>query len=154
MEKEQMIEYLRNYKLYKYQAYCIEKDIKKLNNNIFEYNIKLTNIMGINSDIHSQNKISDKVPNAVIEIEKKREANQKKIDELKLELTCINQKVEDVDNFLNALYDHERLVIENFYVNHRSKFDIGENIFLKEFGVPKSEKTITNIINKSFEKLL
>lgn len=154
MDKEQMIEHLRNYKTYKYQIHNLEKEIKKLNAIIFDFNIRLTNQMGINADIHSKNKTSDKVSEAVIELEKKREKNQLQVNQLMMEKQKLTEYVDEVDSFLKALYDIERVAVENFFVNHRTKFDIGENIFLKEFGVPKSEKTITNIINKAFNKLL
>lgn len=153
MEKEQMIEYLRNYNTYGYQVHKLEKEIDNLRDQIFDYNIKLTANMGINNDIHSKNQIGDKVYNAVIEIEKKRENNQARIVELEAELKQVKEKMDEVDAFLNALYDFERVAIVNFFVKHRTKFDIGEHIFLSEFGVPKSEKTITNIINRAFDKL-
>lgn len=154
MDKEQMIEHLRNYKTYKYQIHNLEKEIKKLNAIIFDFNIRLTNQMGINADIHSKNKTSDKVSEAVIELEKKREKNQLQVNQLMMEKQKLTEYVDEVDSFLNALYDHEYVAIYNHYVNGRQKYDIGENIFYREFKVPKTEKTITNIINKAFRRLL
>lgn len=153
MNKEQMIVLLQEYGKNKYSLYQARKEYSKLDHYVYEYNITLGSSYEINSDIRPKNKTSDKVANAVIDIEKKKEQNKVKMQELEHTIAELEEKIEEVDQFLNALYDYERYAIENFYMRKRTQYNIGEKIFLEEFGMQRSEKTIKNIIKKAFKRL-
>lgn len=153
MDKEQMIVLLQEYGKNKYSLYQAQKEWNRISHYTYEYNIRLSGTMEINSDIRSKNKTSDKVANAVIEIDKQKEKNKARIQELEITIKDLQEKIEEVDQFLNALYDYERYAIENFYMKKRTQYNIGEKIFLEEFGIQRSEKTIKNIIKKAFKRL-
>ena len=153
MNKEQMIVLLQEYGKNKYSLYQAKKEYNKLDHYVYEYNIKLTSSYEINSDIRPKNKTSDKVANAVIDIDKLKEKNKGRMLELETIISDLEDKIEEVDQFLNALYDYERYAIENFYMKKRTQYNIGEKIFLEEFGMQRSEKTIKNIIKKAFKRL-
>lgn len=153
MNKEQMIVLLQDYGKNKYALYQAKKEWHRLEKYTYDYNIRLGNNLEINSDIRPKNKTSDKVATAVIDIEKKRESNKAKMQELELVIRELEEKLEEVDQFLLALYDYERYAIENYYMKKRTQYNIGEKIFLEEFGIQRSEKTIKNIIKKAFKRL-
>lgn len=148
-----MIGLLQDYGKNKYQLYQAKKEWHKLDTYVYEYNIRLGSSLEINSDIRPKNKTSDKVASAVIDIEKQKEKNKAKMQELEQSILELEEKINEVDHFLNALYDYERYAIENFYIRKRTQYNIGEKIFLEEFGMQRSEKTIKNIIKKAFKRL-
>ena len=153
MNKEQMIVLLQDYGKNKYSLYQAKKEYNKLEQYKYEYNIRIGSNLEINSDIRPKNKTSDKVAMAVIDLEKQKEINKAKMQELELVIKELEDKIDEVDHFLNALYDYERFAIENYYMKKRTQYNIGEKIFLEEFGMQRSEKTIKNIIKKAFKRL-
>lgn len=153
MNKEQMIVLLQDYGKNKYSLYQAKKEYNKLEQYKYEYNIRIGSNLEINSDIRPKNKTSDKVASAVIDLEKQKEINKAKMQELELVIKELEDKIEEVNQFLNALYDYERFAIENYYMKKRTQYNIGEKIFLEEFGMQRSEKTIKNIIKKAFKRL-
>lgn len=153
MNKEQMIVLLQDYGKNQYSLYQAKKEYNKLDQYKYEYNIRIGSNLEINSDIRPKNKTSDKVANAVIDLEKQKEINKAKMQELELVIKELEDKLEEVNQFLNALYDYERFAIEYYYMRKRTQYNIGEKIFLEEFGMQRSEKTIKNIIKKAFKRL-
>lgn len=153
MNKEQMIVLLQDYGKNKYSLYQAKKEYNRLEQYKYEYNIRIGSNLEINSDIRPKNKTSDKVAMTVIDLEKQKEINKAKMQELELVIKELEDKIDEVDHFLNALYDYERFAIENYYMKKRTQYNIGEKIFLEEFGMQRSEKTIKNIIKKAFKRL-
>ena len=148
-----MIVLLQDYGKNKYSLYQAKKEYNRLEQYKYEYNIRIGSNLEINSDIRPKNKTSDKVAMAVIDLEKQKEINKAKMQELELVIKELEDKIDEVDHFLNALYDYERFAIENYYMKKRTQYNIGEKIFLEEFGMQRSEKTIKNIIKKAFKRL-
>lgn len=153
MNKEQMIVLLQDYGKNKYSLYQAKKEYNRLEQYKYEYNIRIGSNLEINSDIRPKNKTSDKVAMTVIDLEKQKEINKAKMQELEIVIKELEDKIDEVDHFLNALYDYERFAIENYYMKKRTQYNIGEKIFLEEFGMQRSEKTIKNIIKKAFKRL-
>lgn len=153
MNKEQMIVLLQDYGKNQYSLYQAKKEYNKLEAYKYDYNIRIGSSLEINSDIRPKNKTSDKVAMAVIDLEKQKEINKAKLQELELVIKELEEKLEEVDQFLKALYDYERYAIEYYYMRKRTQYNIGEKIFLEEFGMQRSEKTIKNIIKKAFKRL-
>lgn len=113
---------------------------------------------GINADIRSKNKISDKVGNAVIteldRMEERKEGARKKIAELDPIIQELEDIVEEAEIRLDCLYYKEREVLYAYYVENRTAEDISQNLYFKLFSRTCSPRYIRNLIQESTEKIL
>lgn len=75
MNKEKMIELLKSLKQNEFKVKELEREISILQNKTIVYDYRVTSVFGINEDIRSKNKISDKVVNAIIKAERRRRKN-------------------------------------------------------------------------------
>lgn len=113
---------------------------------------------GINADIRSKNKISDKVGNTVIteldRMEERKEEARKKIAELDPIIQDLESIVEEAEIRLDCLYYKEREVLYAYYVENRTAEDISQNLYFKLFSRTCSPRYIRNLIKESTEKIL
>lgn len=113
---------------------------------------------GINADIRSKNKISDKVGNAVIteldRLEERKEEAKKKIVELDPIIQELEDIVEEAEIRLDCLYYKEREVLYAYYVENRTAEDISQNLYFKLFSRTCSPRYIRILIQESTEKIL
>lgn len=107
-----------------------------------------------NSDIHSKNKISDKVGNKVsknIDIEAELTT---KLTEIENEIKELNTKLEEVDIRLEALTRKEKEILIDYYIEGNTYEQIGNNTYYKLYGQTRSDKSIQKIIEKATKKML
>ena len=123
-----------------------------------EIETSISNPMGINSDIRSINKISDKVGNAVvraIEDNKKiKEEAEQKIKELEPIIEELQSKVDEVDIRLGALYYKEKEILTAYYIDNRDAEEIGKHLYWKLYERTCTAENIYRIIKKGTDILL
>ena len=156
MNKEELINLLRDYKENKAKLNIKLKELKtariKLKSSDFE--TSTTSSFGINQDIHSKNKISNKVLKKVEENDKKREEAERKIKDLEKEVRELREKVDSIDDRLAALKYKERELLVAYYVDGRTAEDIGNNLYFQLFNQTRSNRHIQRIIEKATDKML
>lgn len=156
MNKEEFIELLRSYKENKAKLNIKLKELKtariKLKNISYETNI--TSSFGINQDIKSKNKISNKVLNKIEENDEIKENTKQKIEDLEAEVRELREKVEAVEDRLAGLKYKERELLVAYYIDGRSYDDIGNNLYFKLFNQTRNWETIKKIIEKATQKMI
>ena len=157
MTKEELIQLLKDYNENNSKLKLRRKEKRVLENSLKEKVITETNIaaiLGINMDIQSKNKISDKIGNAVIRAEVQREDIRKKIKEIEKEIEILEERIEEADIRLNSLYYKEREIMNAYYCENRTAEEISQNLYFKLFNRTCSPRYIRNIIKTNTEKLL
>lgn len=109
---------------------------------------------GINQDIHSKNKISDKVSKKVEENDTRRLELQKKIEDLEKEVRKLRERVEAVDDRLEGLYPKERILLTAYYIENRTYEEIGNKTYFELYNQTRSWETIKKIIEKATNKMI
>lgn len=109
---------------------------------------------GINQDIHSKNKISDKVSKKVEENDTKRLELQKKIEDLEKEVRKLRERVEAVDDRLEGLKYKEREILTAYYVEGRTAENIGNKLYFQLYNQTRSPRRIQMIIEEATNKML
>ena len=107
-----------------------------------------------NSDIHSKNKISDKVGDKAsknIDIEAELTI---KLTEIENEIKELNTKLEEVDIRLEALTKKEREILIDYYIEGNTYEQIGNNTYYRLYGQTRSDKSIQKTIEKATKKML
>ena len=157
MDKEQLIVLLREYKENKAKLNVSLKKLKSLRIKLKNYDDADTNItssFGINQDIHSKNKISDKVLNKVEHNDEKVLKLKKEIADLEELVRNLREKTETVEDRLLALKYKEKELLNAYYVEGRTYEDIGNNLYLRLFAQTRDKDTIKRIVEKALEKML
>ena len=107
-----------------------------------------------NSDIHSKNKISDKVGDKAsknMDIEAELTV---KLTEIENEIKELNTKLEEVDIRLEALTKKEREILIDYYIEGNTYEQIGNNTYYRLYGQTRSDKSIQKTIEKATKKML
>lgn len=159
MTKEELIELLKNnrenvasLKLRRIELKRFRKELQELEKSEAENNMSTS--YGINNDIHSKNKIGDKVSQAIIRREEKIAELKQKIKDHEKEIKSLQEKVEEAEIRLNALRYKERKILIAYYVDGRKANEIARNLYYQLYGYPCSERGIYNIIEKATNTLL
>jgi hypothetical protein len=156
MSKEELIELLRDYKENKAKLNIKLKELKNNRIKLKEIDVEtsITSSFGINQDIHSKNKISNKVLKKIEENETKKEAAKEKIEELEADIRKLREKVDLIDDRLESLKYKEREILVAYYIDGRTAEDIGNNLYFRLFNQTRSNRHIQRIIEKATEKML
>lgn len=156
MTKEELIKLLKEYKENKARLNIKLKDLKnaRIALNKIEINPNTTSSYGKNQDIHSKNKISDKVLNEVERIDSKRLELQKEIEKLEESVRNLREKVEAVEDRLEGLKYKEREILTAYYIEGRTAEDIGNKLYFQLFYQTRSGRHIQRIIEKATNKIL
>ena len=156
MSKEELIRLLKDYKENKAKLNIKLKELKdcriKLKN--LELETDLTTTYGINQDIHSKNKISNKVLDKIEQNNTKKIELETQIEELEEEVRDLRKKVEAVNDRLEGLKYKERELLYAYYVEGRTYEDIGNNLYFRLFNQTRDKDTIKKIIEKAVQKML
>lgn len=156
MNKEEFIELLRSYKENKAKLNIKLKELKtariKLKN--ISYETSITSGFGINQDIKSKNKVSNKVLNKIEENDEIEENTKQKIEDLEAEVRKLREKVEAVEDRLAGLKYKERELLVAYYIDGRSYDDIGNNLYFKLFNQTRNWETIKKVIEKATQKMI
>ena len=124
MEKEKLIKLLKEYKENKAKLNVKLKELKTTRiklKNCNDTDTSITSSYGINQDIHSKNKISNKVLDKIEQNDTKRIALEDKIKDLEAEVRELREKVETVKDRLDGLKYKEREILVAYYIDGRNR---------------------------------
>lgn len=156
MDKEKLIQLLKEYKENKAKREIKLKELKNARialKNCEDTYTSVTSILGINQDIHSKNKISNKVLDRVEKNDTKRRELEEKISKLEEEVRELTDKVDIVDDRLSALKYKEDKILKAYYIDGRTYEDIGENLYDGLFKQKRNWETIKKIVEKAVSKM-
>lgn len=157
MTKEELIQLLKEYKENKARLNLRLKELKTKRIQLkacHEIETSITASIGINQDIHSKNKISDKVARQVERNETRRQEIEEEIKVLEETVKELRDKVEAVEDRLIGLKYKEREILVAYYIDGRTTEDIGNKLYFDLFSQTRSARHIQRIINKATDKLL
>ncbi len=155
MEKEELIKILKEYRENKSKLKLRKKQLEKYLINIeVEPEKGITNIYGINENIKSKNRISNKVENAIINSEQRQLQVLEKQEELKKEIKRLEELVEEAEIRLDSLYKKEREILVAYYVDNRDAEEIGRNLYFSLYNRICSAENIYKIVKKATKKIL
>lgn len=157
MTKQELIQLLKEYKQNRAKLNIKLKELKTARIKLkacddIESNITTT--YGENQDIHSKNKISNKVLSKIEENEIRRLELKAEIEDLEKIVREVREKVESVEDRLEALKYKERELLYAYYVEGRTYEDIGNNLYLRLFAQTRDKDTIKRIVEKATQKMI
>ncbi len=157
MTKPELIELLKNYKENKAKLNIRLKELKlariKLKS-LEEIDVSLSVSYELNQDIHSKNKISDKVGKQVEENDSKKREIEEEIKNLEEVVRNLRDKVESINDRLEGLRYKERELLYAYHIEGRTYEDIGNNLYFKLFNQTRDKDTIKKIIDKAVKKMI
>lgn len=157
MTKEELIELLKDYKQNKAKLNIKLKELKSARIKLKacdDMDTNATSSYGENQDIHSKNKISNKVLSKIEENDTKRIELKEEIESLEKEVKELRNKVEAVEDRLEGLYSKERELLSAYYIDNRSYEEIGNKLYFQLYNQTRSWETIKKIIEKATKKIL
>ena len=156
MTNEELIELLKEYKQNKAKLNIKLKELKTARIKLKacdDVDISTTSSYGENQDIHSKNKINDKVLSKVEQNDTRRLELEAEIESLEETVKDLRSKVEAVEDRLEGLKYKEREILTAYYVEGRTAEDIGNNLYFNLFNQTRSGRQIQGIIKKAIYKL-
>lgn len=157
MTKSELIELLKSYKENKAKLNIRLKELKlariKLKS-LEEVDVSLSVAYGLNQDIHSKNKISDKVGRQVEENDTKKRELEEEIKNSEKQVSKLREKVELVEDRLEGLRYKERELLYAYHIEGRTYEDIGNNLYFKLFNQTRDKDTIKTIVDKATQKMV
>lgn len=157
MTKEKLIQLLKEYKENKARLNIKLKDLKLARmqlKSLKEIETNLTTAYGINQDIHSKNKISNKVLSKIEENETKREEKQKEIEELEKTVRDLREKVEAVNDRLEGLKYKEREILTAYYIEGRTAENISRTLYYDMYQRICTPRYVQKVIEKATQKMI
>lgn len=157
MTKEELIELLKEYKQNKAKLNIKLKELKTARIKLKacdDIDISTTSSYGENQDIHSKNKISNKVLSKVEQNETRRLELEAEIEQLEETVKHLRNKVETVEDRLAGLKHKEKEILTAYYIEGRTAEDIGNNLYFQMFSQTRSDRHIQRIIEKATEKMI
>ena len=157
MTREDLIQLLKEYKQNKARLNMKLKVLKLSRTKLKacdDVETNATSTYGENQDIHSKNKISNKVLNKIEENDTKRIELEKEIQNLEETVKQLRNKVEIVEDRLEGLKYKEREILIAYYVEGRTAEDIGNRLYFQMFNQTRSDRHIQRIIEKATEKMI
>ena len=156
MTKEELIKLLKEYKENKARLNIKLKELKlariKLKS-CDDIDTNVTTAYGLNQEIHSKNKISNKILQKVENNDKRRQELNKEIEELEKIVRALRDKVEIVEDRLEALKFKERKMLESYYIEGNTYEDIGNRVYWEIYHQTRTGETIKGIIDEAIEKI-
>lgn len=156
MTNEELIELLKEYKQNKAKLNIKLKELRTARMKLKacdDVDISTTSSYGENQDIHSKNKINDKVLSKVEQNDTRRLELEAEIESLEETVKDLRSKVETVEDRLEGLKYKEREILTAYYVEGRTAEDIGNNLYFNLFNQTRSGRQIQGIIKKAIYKL-
>lgn len=157
MIKEELIELLKEYKQNKAKLNIKLKELKNARIKLKacdDIETNTTSTYGENQDIHSKNKVSNKVLNKVEENEIRRLELKKEIEELEKVVRDLVQKVEVVEDRLVGLKYKEREILIAYYIDGRTAQNIADNLYFQMYNRTCSARYIQKIIDKATKSMI
>ena len=157
MTKEELIELLKDYKQNKARLNIKLKELKsariklKACDNI---DTNTTSTYGENQDIHSKNKISNKVLSKIEENDTKRIELKAEIEKLEKEVKELREKVEAVEDRLIGLKYKEREILTAYYIDGRTAQNIGDKLYFQMYNRTCSARYVQKIIDNATKRMI
>ncbi|MBO5348976.1 MAG: hypothetical protein J6A89_04055 [Clostridia bacterium] len=161
MKKEELVDLLKSYKenIAKLKLRKLEK--KKLERKLKQYKrleSNTTGSIGINCDIHSKNKISNKTEKTVIDMielnEKEKEEAEESIKKLTTQIEELEEKVAQASIRLSALKSKEKEILYAYYVEEQTYEYIGNKLYFRLYNQTRDVGTIKKIVEKATNKMI
>ena len=156
MNKQELVELLKSYKENKAKLNIKLKELKlariKLKS-CEDIDTSLTTAYGINQDIHSKNKITNKVLQKIESNDKRKQELKQEIENLEEIVKNLRDKVEAVDDRLEGLKFKERKMLESYYIEGNTYEDIGNRVYWEIYHQTRTGETIKGIIDDAIEKI-
>lgn len=156
MNKEELIQLLKDYKENKAKLNIKLKELKnaRIALSKLDTDTSMTGAYGENQDIHSKNKISDKVLKKIEENDNKRIEKQKEIEKLEEEVRKLREKVEAVTDRLEGLKYKERELLIAYYIDGRTAENISRTLYYEMYQRTCTPRYVQKIIEKATQKML
>ncbi len=156
MNKEEFIILLKEYKENKAKLNIKLKELRtaRINLKINDFETSTTSSFGINQDIHSKNKISNKVLDKIEKNDERREEAKQKITDLEAEVRELREKVEIVKDRLDGLKYKEREILTAYYIDGRTAENISRILYYEMYQRTCTPRYIQKIIDKATKKML
>lgn len=154
LERKEVIEKMKRYNLNCSIIKELKKTINDLEKEKSNYNIKVTSAYGVNNDIRSKNKISDKVSNSIILKEKENEFINEKLKTLYTKLYRKEKEKEFVEGFINALKKSDREIIVAVYIEGIPINQVIKEVYFKMYDRTCEPKTINARLGKPIDDLI
>lgn len=157
MTKEELIELLKEYKQNKAKLNIKLKELKTARIKLKACNDIETNTTtsyGENQDIHSKNKINDKVLSKVEQNDTKRIELKSEIEGLETEVKDLRDKVEAVEDRLIGLKYKEREILTAYYIDGRTAQNIGDKLYFQMYNRTCSARYVQKIIDKATKRMV
>lgn len=157
MIKEELIQLLKEYKQNKAKLNIKLKELKlariefKKCDNV---ETSITSSYGENQDIHSKNKISNKVLSKIEQNDTKRLELKAKIEDLEKTVRELRDKVEAVEDRLVGLKYKEREILTAYYIDGRTAQNIGDKLYFQMYNRTCSARYVQKIIDKATQRML
>ena len=156
MDKEELIQLLKEYKENRAKRKIKLKELQNARNALKycdDIDTSVTATLGVNQDIQSKNKISNKVLDRIEINDKRRRDLEEKISKLEKEVRELTDKVDTVEDRLSALKYKEKEILTAYYVEGLTAEDIGNRIYWELFKQTRSERHIQRVIEIATEKM-
>ncbi len=157
MIKEELIQLLKEYKQNKAKLNIKLKELKLARiefKNCDNIETSITSSYGENQDIHSKNKISNKVLSKIEQNDTKRLELKAKIEDLEETVRELRGKVEAVEDRLIGLKYKEREILTAYYIDGRTAQNIGDKLYFQMYNRTCSARYVQKIIDKATQRML
>lgn len=157
MEKEKLIDLLKDYKENKAKLNIKLKELKTTRiklKNCNDTNTSITSSFGINQDIHSKNKISNKVLDKIEQNDMRRIELENKIKDLEAEVRELREKVETVKDRLDGLKYKERELLVAYYIDGRTAENISRTLYYDMYQRTCTPRYIQKIVESATNKMI
>lgn len=156
MTKEELIELLKEYKENKAKLNLKLKELKSARIELKacdDIEINTTSTYGENQNIHSKNKISNKVLSKIEENEIRRLKLKEEIDNLEEIVKELRTKVEAVEDRLIGLKYKERELLVAYYIDGRTAENISRTLYYDMYQRNCTPRYIQKVIEKATNKM-
>ncbi|MCI8272759.1 MAG: hypothetical protein HFJ55_01595 [Clostridia bacterium] len=157
MTNEELIELLKEYKQNKAKLNIKLKELKTARIKLKacdDIDISTTSSYGENQDIHSKNKISNKVLSKVEQNETRRLELEAEIESLEEIVRDLRNKVEAVEDRLIGLKYKERELLVAYYIDGRTAENISRTLYYDMYQRNCTPRYIQKIIEKATKKMI
>lgn len=157
MTKEELIELLKEYKENKAKLNLKLKELKSARIELKacdDIEINTTSTYGENQNIHSKNKISNKVLSKIEENEIRRLKLKEEIDNLEEIVKELRAKVEAVEDRLIGLKYKERELLVAYYIDGRTAENISRTLYYDMYQRNCTPRYIQKVIEKATNKMI
>lgn len=157
MTKEELVQLLKEYKQNKAKLKIKLKELKMARiklKDCDDIETTITTLYGENQDIHSQNKISNKVLRKIEENDRKRLEIEKEIENLQEVVKELRYKVETVEDRMIGLKYKERKILIAYYVEGKTSEAIGEYDYEEICGKKCSGRYIRKVVKNATSKMV